>query len=128
MSDELLIPSYDEITYMKNHYPDLDRFIEKKEKQYMQICAFIDKSDKSAEQKKIEKNTYYIYLMTVKKILNSKNLKCCVSISGHNYNEITLDQSVYKFEFDYELLENLIMKNNLCLEPYYGDGFTSIDI
>ncbi|MBR5662766.1 MAG: hypothetical protein IKX00_03835 [Bacilli bacterium] len=127
-SEEMLVPSYDEILDMNNHFPEMNMFISKKERQYMQICENIDKSSKTDAEKKIEKNTYYIYLMIIKKILVSKDYKCSISITGTSYKEITLDSKVYKLDYDFVLLHNLVNKNDLSIETYYGDGFISTDL
>lgn len=127
-SEEILVPSYDEILDMNNHFPEMNKFISKKEKQYIQICSSIDASDLPDNEKKIKKNTYYIYLMTVKKLLSSKNYKCSLAVAGTEYNEITINGSIYKGEYDFLLFHSLISKNDLIIDTYYGDGFLSIDL
>ena len=127
-SEEILVPSYDEILDMNNHFPEMNKFISKKEKQYIQICSFIDASDLPDNEKKIKKNTYYIYLITVKKLLSSKDYKCSLAVTGTEYNEITISGSIYKGEYDFSLFHSLISKNDLIIDTYYGDGFLSIDL
>lgn len=127
-SEEILVPSYDEILDMNNHFPEMNKFISKMEKQYIQICSSIDASNLPDKEKKIKKNTYYIYLITLKKILLSKNYKCSISVAGTEYKEITIAGSIYKGEYDFLLFHSLILKNDLVIDTYYGDGFLSIDL
>ena len=127
-TNELLIPNYDEIIDMKNHFPEMNTFISRKEKEYKEKCASIDASNLTDEEKKITKNTYYIYLIIIKRILLNNKLTCNISISGIEYKEISIDGSRYKFEFDYTLLNNLIKMNDLNIETYYGDGYLSSDL
>ena len=127
-SDKILIPSYEQIIDMNNHYPELNTFISKKERQYIQICSDIDNSDLSEKEKTIRKNTYYYYLMILKKIIFSKDSKCEVAISSNNYGKILINSLNYEGEFDCNLLQELVVQDNVSVSQFTYDGYLSITI
>ena len=120
-TEGLMLPTYEEVIDMKNHFPELNQFIEKKRKKYIQIIKEIDESELSDNEKCIKKQTYYVYFMIFKKILNSTDYTCSLDVSDINNTKIAINNDVYIGSYDLHLLQDLLGKNHLYFEELDKD-------
>lgn len=127
-TEGLLLPTYDEIVDMKNHFPELNTFIERKRKIYAQKLLEIDNSDLTDIEKAAQKQTYYIYFIICKRLLESKTYSCSLVISGVDNTLIDVNNDTYKGKFDYFLLKDLLNNNDLDVNNEYTDGCVFVNI
>lgn len=114
-----MIPTIEKVKDMKSRYPALDNFILKLEERYRTLCKIIDSSSVSDEIKTKRKNSYYLFLIIVKKLISSENYRTLVLIRD---NDIVLNSETYKFPYNEELLYILLNNYELIETKYDADN------
>lgn len=113
-----MIPTIEKVKDMKNRYPALENYIIKLEERYKQLCLIIDSSSVSNDVKNRRKNTYYIFLMIVKKLISNSNYKCLLLVKD---DSVVIDSKTIKLPFNDELLFILLENDELLDIKYYAD-------
>lgn len=113
-----MIPSIEKVIKMKERFPLLDNYIARLEERYIYLCKIIDSSSVSDNVKTMRKNSYYIFLMTLKKLLADPTHPCVLLITS---NSVVINDKTYNLKFSYDLLLILFNNENLIQGEYFGD-------
>ena len=114
-TEGLLLPTYDEIIDMKNHFPELNTFIERKRKIYAQKVLEIDNSDLTYELK-----IPYSYLQSDDDIKISAIITGLSTVSSENTvslsHPVAKDAIIYADDFDKLMtaINNLKLSTGAC--------------
>lgn len=116
-----MIPTIEKVLDMKSRFPALNNFEIKLEERYRTLCKIIDSSSVSDEIKNVRKNTYYSFLMIIKKLLNSNNYHCIILLRYRDSN-LLIDSKRLNVKIDDELLLTLLSNYDLIDFEYCGDS------
>ena len=113
-----MIPTIEKVRDMKSRYPALNNYVNKLEERYRTILKIIDSSSLSNDIKTARKNTYYLFLMIIKKLFNEESYRCFISLKDCG---ILINSDTYKLKYYDDLLLDLLNNYELVDSEYYGD-------